>query len=156
MTIATPHREGQLMRPAASAGGGSLSGTGAKIGAAGDETTFQGTELPRALGYLRRHLLMTEIEVCDVKERLAYFARVKCLQLNEVFVEDLETWPAAFEALVEAALSDELSVVLIPSMLHFAVLGPPPNIKQHFEHLTRTRVLAATELLSYRPGEAAS
>ncbi|WP_132157622.1 hypothetical protein [Kribbella antiqua] len=99
---------------------------------------------------------MTEIEVCDAKERLAYFARIKSLRLDEVFVEDVETWPAAFEALVEAALSDQLSVVLVPSMLHFAVLGPPSNIKQHFEYITRTHVLAATELLSYRPGEAAS
>jgi hypothetical protein len=99
---------------------------------------------------------MTEVEVCDAKERLAYFAERNGLQLDHVFVEELETWPTAFEALVEAALSDDLSVVLVPSMLHFAVLGPPPNIKQHFEHITRTRVIAVPELVSYRPGDAAS
>jgi hypothetical protein len=90
------------------------------------------------------------------KDRLAYFAQVEGFQLDKVYVEEVETWPAAFEALVEEAVSDGLSAVLIPSMLHFAVLGPPADIKKHFEHVTRTRVLTVPELVSYRPGEAAS
>jgi hypothetical protein len=137
---------------AASAIGHSLPGDNSVVG----EMDAHGPELPRAVAYLRKHLLMNESEVLYAKERLAYFARVEGLQLDNVFVEEVETWPAAFEALVEAALSDELSVVLLPSMLHFAVLGPSADIKQHFEYITRTRVLAVSELMSYRPGEAAS
>jgi hypothetical protein len=110
----------------------------------------------RALGYLRKHLLMTGAEVRDAEERLAYFARVEGFKLDEVYIEEIETWPAAFERLVDAAASDELNAVLLPSMLHFAVLGPHADIKRYFEHLTRTRVLAVSELVSYRSGEATS
>lgn len=117
---------------------------------------MQGSDSERALGYLRKHLLMTETEVRYAKERLAYFAQEEGLQLDKVYVEKVETWPAAFEALVGAAVSDEVSAVLLPSMLHFAVLGPPAAIKQHFECITSTRVLAVPEVVSYRPGEAAS
>jgi hypothetical protein len=140
----------------ASESGYPLSGSDSTTASAVGGKKAHDAGLPRALGYLRKHLLMTETEVRYAEERLAYFARVEGFQLDKVYVEEVETWPAAFEALVEAAVSDELSAVLLPSMLHFAVLGPPANIKQHFEHLTRTRVLAVSELVSYRPGEAAS
>jgi hypothetical protein len=113
-------------------------------------------EAPACPGYLRKHLLMTGAEVRDAKERLAYLAGVEGFKLDEVYIEEIETWPAAFERLVDAAASDELNAVLLPSMLHFAVLGPHADIKRYFEHLTRTRVLAVSELVSYRSGEATS
>jgi hypothetical protein len=133
-----------------------LSGSDATTASLDGGIKAQDPELPRAVGYLRKHLLMTETDVRYAKERLAYFAPIAGLHLERVYVEELETWPTAFEALVEAAVSDELTAVLLPSMLHFAVLGPPASIKQYFEHLTHTRVLAVQELVSYRPGEAAS
>ncbi|MEV8376189.1 hypothetical protein AB0P21_25840 [Kribbella sp. NPDC056861] len=102
-----------------------------------------GPDLPRALGYLRKHLLMTESELSEAEGRLAHFAQVRGFRLQQIYVEELETWPAAFEALIEAAGTDGLSAVLLPSMLHFAVLGPPAEIKQYFEQLTGTRVLVA-------------
>ncbi len=125
---------------AASAIGHSLPGDNSVVG----EMDAHGPELPRAVAYLRKHLLMNESEVLYAKERLAYFARVEGLQLDNVFVEEVETWPAAFEALVEAALSDELSVVLLPSMLHFAVLGAPLAVKLSVESAIGARVLIAT------------
>lgn len=108
------------------------------------------------LGYMRQHLLMTQTEARDAKERLAYFARMEGFTLQAVYVEHLETWPTAFEALVADAMQDSVSRVLLPSMLHFAVLGPPAMIRQHFERITRTQVLAVPEVVSYRAGVAAS
>lgn len=98
---------------------------------------------PLVLGYLRKHLLMTEDELDDIRERLAYFAREEGFAMGTVYVEEIETSPAAFEALVNAANSYEISAVVLPSMLHFAVLGAPASIKEHFEHLTGARVMVA-------------
>ncbi|QNE19697.1 hypothetical protein F1D05_19435 [Kribbella qitaiheensis] len=108
------------------------------------------------IGYMRQHLLMTQTEARYAKERLAYFARVEGFTLGTLYVEQIETWPAAFEALVADAMQDSVSAVLLPSMLHFSVLGPPPMIKRHFERLTKTRVLAVPEVVSYRAGVTAS
>jgi hypothetical protein len=59
-------------------------------------------------------------------------------------VEHLETSPAAFEALVEAVNRYEVAAVVVPSMLHFALLSAPAAIKDRFEHMTGARVLVAT------------
>jgi hypothetical protein len=133
--------------------GGSDSTTASGVGETKDHEDDDGLVV---LGYIRKHLLMTETEVRYAKERLAYFARLEGFTLGTTYVEDIETWPAAFEALIEAAVEDTVSGVLLLSMLHFAVLGPPAEIKQHFEHITRTRLLTAPETVSYRPGEAVS
>lgn len=98
---------------------------------------------PLLLGYVRKHLLMTDDELDDAKERLAHFAQVEGFSLSTVYVEQLETTPAAFEALVEAANRYEITAVVLPSMLHFAVLGAPASIKRHFEQFTGARVLVA-------------
>jgi hypothetical protein len=101
------------------------------------------TDRPLALGYIRQHLLMTEYELDDAKERLAYFAETQGYALDTIYVEELHTWPAAFEQLVQDAAKDRIEIVILPSLLHFAVIGPPDNIKQHFEDATGARVIAA-------------
>jgi hypothetical protein len=98
---------------------------------------------PLLLGYLRKHLLMSETELEDAKERLAYFAEIEGFTMGAIYVEEIATVPSAFEALVEAANRHEVSAVVLPSMLHFAVLGAPASIKSHFEHCTGARVLVA-------------
>jgi hypothetical protein len=98
---------------------------------------------PLILGYLRKHLLMTEEELADTTERLAHFAQIEGFALGTVYVEQVDTAPAAFQALVEAANRDEVTAVVVPSMLHFAVLSAPATIKQRFEHLTGARVVVA-------------
>lgn len=108
------------------------------------------------LGYIRQHLLMTQTEVRYAKERLSYFAETQGFTLGGVYVEQIETWPMAFELLVAHAMRKGVGGVLLPSMLHFAVLGPPKSVKEHFEHVTGTRVYAVPELVSYRAGVAAS
>ncbi|MEI8408535.1 MULTISPECIES: hypothetical protein [unclassified Kribbella] len=113
-------------------------------------------ELPLALAYARTHLLMVESEVHRTKERLVYFARLAGFRLGGVYVEEVQTWPAAFEALIHASLIEKPGAIIVPSLFHLAVLGAPTSIKQHIEHLTGAQVLAATDLVSYMPGAAAS
>jgi hypothetical protein len=103
---------------------------------------------PLILGYLRQHLLMTEDELADTKERLAHFAQTEGFALGTVYIEQVDTAPAAFEALVEAANRDDITAVVVPSMFHFAVLSAPATIKLHFERLTGARVMVAN---SHRP-----
>lgn len=99
---------------------------------------------PLLLGYIRRHLLMTDTELDDTKERLRFFAEIEGFALGTVYVEHLETSPAACEALVEAVNRHEVAAVVVPSMLHLALLSAPAAIKDRFEHLTGARVLIAT------------
>jgi len=86
---------------------------------------------------------MSDVEVVDAMERLAYFAVTEGFDLGTVFIEEVHTSPAAFEALIAAVDRYEVTAVVLPSMLHFAVLGAPVSIKTHFEHLTGARVLVA-------------
>jgi hypothetical protein len=105
---------------------------------------------PLMLGYIRRHLLMTDTELDDARERLGLFAEIEGFTLGTVYVEHLETTPAAFEALVEAVNRYEVTAVVVPSMLHFALLSAPAAIKDRFEHITGARVLVAAESLQVR------
>ncbi|MGW7687129.1 hypothetical protein ACWGID_40690 [Kribbella sp. NPDC054772] len=114
------------------------------------------TELPRAYAYARKHLLMCESEVNRTKERLTYFAKQAGYNLSAVFVEEVQTAPDAFERLVQAVVNDKVETVILPSMLHFAVLGDPKRIREHFEGATGAKVVIAVDVVSYNTGEAVS
>ena len=97
-------------------------------------------EQPRAYAYLRKSLLTIESEVNRTKERLTEHARDVDVELAAFFVEEFGASAAAFERLLQAAIRDKVAVILLPSLLHFAVLGSP-NIREYFEDLTHARVL---------------
>ncbi|MGW6279983.1 hypothetical protein [Kribbella sp. NPDC055071] len=101
--------------------------------------------LPLALAYARRHLLMCESEVSCTKERLGYFARVAGFALGAVYVEEVQSCPASFEALIHAALLQRPRAILVPSLLHLAVLGAPTTITRHVERLTGAQVIVVTD-----------
>jgi hypothetical protein len=136
-----------------SGSGYSLFGSCSTTHSAAGETKV---ERQRAYAYLRKHLLMFESEVDRTKERLAYLANEADLELAAVFVEEVETWPAAFERFVQAIVQDKVEIVLLPSLLHFAVLGAPNDVKDYFEAATGARVVTPVDVVPYKPGEAAS
>ncbi|MEU4295385.1 hypothetical protein AB0E63_44800 [Kribbella sp. NPDC026596] len=126
-----------------------------------DSTTRSGdgktkTERQRAYAYMRKHLLMFDAEVSRTKQRLEYFAEQSDLELAAVFIEEIQTYPAAFERFLQAVIQDDVKVVLLPSLLHFAVLGSPNHIKEFFEAATGAKVLSALDVVTYRAGEAVS
>lgn len=98
---------------------------------------------PLVFGYVRQHLLRTADELVDIKERLAFFAAAEGFAMGTVFVEQRESSPAAFEALVQAIEHDQAAAVVLPSMLHFAVLGAPLAVKLTFERATGAQVFVA-------------
>ncbi|NEA32017.1 hypothetical protein [Streptomyces sp. SID13031] len=101
---------------------------------------------PLVLGYIRQHLLMTEDELVGVKARLVDYAFAEGFTMGTVFIEQRESTPAAFEALVQAISQDQASAVVLPSMLHFAVLGAPLAVKLTFERATGAQVFVAAGL----------
>lgn len=100
---------------------------------------------PFLLGYLRRELLVSEGQIEQVKQELARFAQVEGYTIGSTYVERPDTSPAAFEALIEAVNRYEVAAIVLPSLLHFAGLGAPIEIRSSFEHATGARVLVARQ-----------
>jgi hypothetical protein len=98
---------------------------------------------PLLLGYIREHFLMTAAELAQTKAQLVTFARAEGFTLHAIYVERIETAPAAFGALVEAVQRYHATAVVLPNLHHMTMLGAPTSIKGHFEHLTGARVLVA-------------
>ena len=115
-------------------------------------------ERQRAYAYMRRHLLMYDSELEQARERISYFAETAGYELAAVFVEEIDTWPVpvAFERLLQAIVLDKAEVVILPSMLHFLVLGTPQHIRQYFESATGAKVVCINDVVSQSPGEAVS
>ena len=74
-------------------------------------------ERQRAYAYARKHLLMFDSEVNRTKERLAYFADTAGYELAATFIEEIDTWPAAFERLLHAVIRDKVETVILPQPL---------------------------------------
>lgn len=80
-------------------------------------------------------------EVNRTKERMVQFAADTGLELVGTFVEEDPRRPAAFERLFQAVVSDEIEIVILPSLLHMMVLGSPMHIKDYFEAATGAQVV---------------
>ena len=95
------------------------------------------TTRPLLLGYILKHLLMTDGE-------LEEFAMVEGLAMGSIYTEERDTTPAAFQALVEAVNRYDVTTVVIPSRLHFAALAVTHDVRNTFERATGARVVIAT------------
>jgi hypothetical protein len=99
---------------------------------------------PLLLGYVLKHLLMTDGELADIKDQLEQFARVEGFAMGTIYTEEAETTPGAFVALIAAVNRYEVTTVVIPSRLHFAALAVTHDVKDTFERATGARVVIAT------------
>jgi hypothetical protein len=99
---------------------------------------------PLLLGYVLKHLLMTNDELAETKERLEQFASVEGFAMGTIYVEGSATTPAAFEALIEAVNRYQVTAVVVPSLLHLVALASTHNVKDTFERATGARVMVAT------------
>jgi hypothetical protein len=99
---------------------------------------------PLLLGYVLKHLLMTDGELADIKDQLEQFAKVEGFAMGTIYTEETETSPAAFEALIEAVNRYEVTTVVIPSRLHFDALAVAHDVKNTFERATGARVIIAS------------
>lgn len=99
---------------------------------------------PLLLGYILKHLLMTDGELADTKVQLEQYAQVEGFAMGTIYTEETETTPAAFEALIAAVNRYEVTTVVIPSRLHFAALAVTHDVKDTFERATGARVVIAS------------
>ncbi len=69
------------------------------------------------------------------------FADANGFLLRDTYVEEAAGVPLAFGALVESLSSSGGDAVVLPGLLHLAVLGPRHDMKMLFERATGVRVL---------------
>ena len=94
-----------------------------------------------AVGYIRAHLLMTPEELAETEEQLAQLAKDNGYHLEAIFTERPESIPSAFIELITAVTRYDADAVVLPSVMHLAVLGLPPQVIHHLEATTGTKVL---------------
>jgi hypothetical protein len=99
---------------------------------------------PLLLGYLRRDLLVVDGQVTALERQMSDFAQTEGFAMGHVYVEKPESWPAAFEALIESVNRYEVTAVVLPSLLHFASLSSMSRIRDTFQRATGARVLVLT------------
>ncbi|MFD7158317.1 hypothetical protein ACFV9C_27220 [Kribbella sp. NPDC059898] len=98
---------------------------------------------PLLLGYVRKHFLMTPTALGQVKAELVAFAHREGFTLHAIFVDQIETAPAAFQALMDTAVRLEAAAVVVPSLTHLSEAAATTGMKEHVEHYTNARVLVA-------------
>jgi hypothetical protein len=101
------------------------------------------TDYPRPLllGYARRDLYLSDRHVSDLKRELGAFAHAGDFAMGSLYVEDPETAPAAFEAMVASVNRYEITAVVLPSMRHLALVGDPADVHVQFERVTGARIM---------------
>jgi hypothetical protein len=125
--------------------GGALGALGSQVPAVARRGALSDVDYtrPLLLGYVLKHLLMTDGELADIKDQLEQFAEIEGFAMGTIYTEETETTPAAFEALIAAVNRYEVTTVVIPSRLHFAALAITHDVKDTFERATGARVVIA-------------
>lgn len=98
---------------------------------------------PLGVGYVREHFMMTAAEVAKARDQLTRFAAAEGLTLQCIYIEKLETEPAAFQALVDAARPDEVAAVVVPTLQHLEPRFGERSRREHLERNAGVRVLVA-------------
>lgn len=96
---------------------------------------------PLLLGYARRDLYLSDRHVHDLRRELGAFAELEGFAMGWVYVEDPDTSPAAFEALVASVNRYEITAVVLPGLRHLALVGDPDEIRVQFERVTGARIM---------------
>lgn len=73
---------------------------------------------PLLLGYARRDLYLSGGHVDELKHQLGEFAQLEGFLMGSVYIEDPETAPQAFEALVASVNRYQITAVVLPGLRH--------------------------------------
>lgn len=91
--------------------------------------------------YVREHFLMTAQERADVVAKLVESAKSSGFEVGKIFLERVEPAPEAYEALVAAAVADDVAAVLMPSLRHLDGIGEPKSTAQRLAVSAQVEVL---------------
>ena len=98
---------------------------------------------PLLLGYIRAHVLMTADEIAAAKVSLAAFAMAEGFVLGTVYLDQVNTAPAAFQALVDEIRRDnDVWAVVVPTAHHLTD-GGLRAMKSDLEHHGAVHVMVA-------------
>ena len=79
---------------------------------------------PLLLGYIRAHVLMTADEIAAAKVTLVAFAMAEGFALGTVYLDQVNTAPAAFQALLaEIRRDNDVWAVVVPTAHHLTEGG---------------------------------
>lgn len=87
----------------------------------------------QAYGYIRKHFLMTEVELARARHLIVDTARRHDVRLASIHVEEIETSPEAFHDLLAAVMRDEQRMIIAPDIHHFEVAGEPISVIKRLE-----------------------
>ncbi|MET9317244.1 hypothetical protein ABZX12_35960 [Kribbella sp. NPDC003505] len=93
------------------------------------------------LGYARCDLYLSDRHVDDLKRELGEFGQLEGFLMGSMYVEDPETAPQAFEALVASVNRYEITAVVLPSLRHLPLVGDPAEVRGQFERVTGARIM---------------
>lgn len=96
---------------------------------------------PLLLGYARRDLYLSGRHVDDLKRELGKFAQLEGCLMGSVYVEDPETAPQAFDALVASVNRCQITAVVLPGLRHLALVGDPAEVRVRFARVTGARIM---------------
>ena len=97
-----------------------------------------------AVGYLRQYRSMTRYHLAAAQEQLTAYAGQQGFLLRKVFVEQLDTDPAAFDALIKSVKRRKITLVIVPTTAHLSAVGDGETKLQRLQRETGARALAAT------------
>ena len=95
----------------------------------------------RGLSGFAEDLLVVDSQVTELERQMADLAQVEGFAMGHIYVEKPESWPAAFEALIESVNRYEVTAIVLPSLLHLAALAATHDVQDTFERATGARVL---------------
>lgn len=96
---------------------------------------------PVLLGYICRGLLTSDAEVDDAELAMVDFAHANGFLLAHTYVEEAAGTPVALGALVDVLSTSGGDAVVLPGLMHLAILGPRHDMKMLFERATGVQVL---------------
>lgn len=96
-----------------------------------------------AVAYLRQYGSMTCRQFAKAKDQLAAVAEQHGFELRQVFVEELHSDPAAFEALIRLVKRRRIPVVVVPNQAHLSSVGGNETKEQKLRRETGSEVLLA-------------
>ncbi|TCC18672.1 hypothetical protein [Kribbella sindirgiensis] len=96
---------------------------------------------PLLLGYARRDLYLSDRHIDDLKCEFEAFAKLEGFAMGSVYLEDPDTAPATFEALVASVNRCQITAVVLPSLRHLALVGKPAAVQVQFERVTGARIV---------------
>ncbi|MET7283276.1 hypothetical protein ABZS29_33925 [Kribbella sp. NPDC005582] len=94
-----------------------------------------------AVGYLRQYPAMTHCELARAKAQIAAAAQECGFVLRHVFVEEMATDPAAFDALIKVARRRKVAAVIVLAHVHLSAVGDGETKLQRLHRETGAHAL---------------